>query len=178
MTQIRYAPINDADASMFTPSTGSIWSCIDDDPASPNLTDYLTQSGVVTQFDTLPVGISPPTIGSETVQVRTYDFCTGNPGDVAITEVQLLDATATVAASYSGTFNLGTSATLRKIPLTYTPGSYNWSAATLRIKYTWYATSDLTIYAADLLVGNDPNVAGPGGQRAAQATHHQMLCGL
>ncbi len=175
MPQTRYKPNSDPISLVFTASAGAYYACVDDDPTSPNVADYIHYTpGSVPVFEIVELGIEPPTIPPTNMEMRIYEVITGTPGDVKITAVELLDNALTVAASYVGAdFGVGISPTLHSLPLIYTPGSYDWSTARLRIRFDWTVIQTLTIYALDLLVGLDD--AGPGGQRSDNASFFSLL---
>lgn len=174
----RYYPTGIFDAGLFTDliGAGPDAGAIDEDPESPNTLDGVKRVGASPDTDSLNLYMQPPSgslAAPNAIVVRLYGACTGSSGNVSITGAYLLDDAAAVAATYTGgSIGLGISNTLQSIPLTYTPGTYDWTTARLVVDFTWSATSTVTFYAIDYAVVED---VGPGGQISRNAAFFQML---
>lgn len=177
MPSSRYYPTAIFDAGSFTDLIGSGPDviAIDEDPVSPNIFDGVRRLGVASDTDSLNLYVQPP-VGSLdppiALQARFYGHCTGDVGYVALTSASLVDDLGNIAATYSGTYGIGTGDALHEIPMLYTPGTYDWSTARLVLDYSWSDTSYLYIYAVDYFVIDD---VGPGGQISRNAAFFQML---
>lgn len=159
--------------------SGTIAAAIDDNPTSPNLTDYCDSPGLGSSgLDVRTLGLVTTAFTGlpTTVQVRfVHSKSGGSPAaGPTLTSVMLYDAAFAPIASWTGSDALTTTPTLVAKDLTVIPGTYDYSGIRLGLVYNYTGTtiSYAEVYALDVLIdGGDPTPADTGtGSESALTT--------
>lgn len=172
-----HTPIGSSSDPMdFTPSAGALHETIDDDPLSPNLSDYAETVTDATDVRTIIVDLSGTITAPETGLIfRLHGGVTG--GDVSITDAYLIDDDSEIAASMTvSDVPLVGASGVYLIAMTYVPDTYNWATARLSLIFTTISGTGVTtrINALDLQEGSD---TGPGGQVSRNASFFMAMRG-
>ncbi len=166
----------------FTPSTGSLQTCVDEPADTPNTADYGEFTGVATQNAGIDLDIEPPTFAAtDTLIVRVNCETVENaiPPYAQIFEAYLIDDDATIVGSLTGgNQDVPTSPTM--LELTIAPGgpssSYNFASARVAFTCSVLINCTIRVYAVDFAVDDGapdgPPYVGPAGQQAMNASHH------
>lgn len=172
------------DPGNFTASSGTLASCVDDPPDTPDTGDYGSHTGVPMFEPVIELNIEPPTFGdSDALRIRLYcgTVETADPPRSQITDASLIDDADAVAATLSANVNVPVTGGLIELVMTHggPSSSYDFSTARIQMTFTLLNATEIRVFAVDFAVTadeEDPNTEGPGGQRAAHASHHQTLC--
>lgn len=171
------------DPGNFTASSGTLASCVDEPPDTPDTGDYGNHTGTPMFDPVIELNIEPPTFGvSDTLNIRLYcgTVETADPPRAQITDASLIDDADAVAATLSGNVNVPVTGDLIELAMTQggASSSYDFTTARIQMTFTLLNATEIRVFAVDFAVtdaAENPDTEGPGGQRAKSAAHHQMM---